>query len=394
MLQGISKLSGLVQLLGFLFMTCLACKQDTTSSLDEKTVYLEDYVSPEHTWGFIDTIGQLVIPAEYDEVAQFSEHLAAVNRSGFWGYIDREGNEIIGPQFSSAYTFHEGLARVKPFNKSTCYITSKGKLVASEEWAAAGDFSNGRALVRVGTQFGYIDTSGQWLIKPLYSKARNFENGLAIVEFQEKQGVIDLTGEYVIRPNYEQIQLTKSSELITGHAVNYSLIWDERGTVLDSIPNFKVNETDGKLVSISRNGKYQFYNLTTKKVVSKNLYTHPFYLGEHRWCAMQDSLFYLLDENGKQLGNTGYNQVNKFSNHIAAYKRGEYWGYLDINGKELTEPIFGLVWDYKNGFARAAFEDGIGFINSKQQLAFYPPEGSLEMRDFSEGLAPVQISRE
>ncbi|HEX5113285.1 MAG TPA: WG repeat-containing protein [Saprospiraceae bacterium] len=400
MLQGIRKQSGnylfLLLILGMGFMQC---RPDSSAS-EEKTAYLADYESPSDLWGFIDTSGQLVIPAKYDDVASFSEGKAAVNKSGLWGYIDHDGKEIIKPQFKEAYAFHEGMARVKPFELPASYITSVGKIISSDQWTAVGDFSCNRALVKVGSLFGYISFSASsassalpfyLCIRPAYSKALNFEKGIALVEFDKKQGVIDLKGEYIIPAHYNRIIISSGRDLILGNTDSYSMIWKPDGTVLDSIPSVTSMDTDGSLVSISKDGKMQFYVIETKHLMEDDLYEQLFYLGEHRWCGKQENLYYLLDENGKQVGKTGYKQINKFSNGIAVYLRGKSWGYIDANGKELTEPIFGLAWDYKNGFARAAFEDGIAFINSKQQLAFYPPEGTLEMRDFSEGLAPVQI---
>jgi hypothetical protein len=89
-----------------------------------------------------------------------------------------------------------------------------------------------------------------------------------------------------------------------------------------------------------------------------------------------------------------FDQVNRFSGGYAVYGRDGTWGYLDTSGRELTKPAFGLAWDYREGLARAAFSDGIAFIDRRQQLAFYPPPGTVDLRDFSEGLAPVQIARE
>ena len=393
MLQGFNKH---LWFFTFLFLSLVlytsACKSDSTGSSEEKTAYLADYESPSDRWGFIDTTGQLVIPAEYDQVAAFSQGMTAVNKSGLWGYIDHAGREIIKPQFRSANAFHEGIARVKPFELSPCYVTTTGKIISSNQWIATGDFSNGRALVKVGTLFGYIDTTGQLIIQPAYSRAWNFEDGIALVEFDKKQGVIDLNGKYVVSAQYNRISISTNSDLILGNSDSYSMIWKPDGTVLDSIPSSKLVETDGSLVSVFKEGKMQFYVMETKHLVEDNLYEQLFYLGEHRWGAKQDSLYYVLDEHGMQISKTGYTQINKFSNKMAVYLRGKFWGFLNVNGKEVTEPIFGLAWDYKNGFARVAFKDGITYINNKQEIAFYPPIGTMEMRDFDEGLAPVQIS--
>ena len=101
----------------------------------------------------------------------------------------------------------------------------------------------------------------------------------------------------------------------------------------------------------------------------------------------------LLNEKGEILRRKTFAQINRFTEGIAVYYTGTDWGYMDTDGTELTIDVFGLAWDYKEGFARADFADGIAFLDRQQRLAFYPPPGTTDMRDFSGGLAPVQISK-
>ena len=78
-----------------------------------------------------------------------------------------------------------------------------------------------------------------------------------------------------------------------------------------------------------------------------------------------------------------------FSEKRAGYNEGFLWGFLDENGKAITPAHFGLVWDFKEGLARAAYRDGIGFINPNGELVLEPRW--KDARDFSEGLARVQL---
>jgi hypothetical protein len=48
-----------------------------------------------------------------------------------------------------------------------------------------------------------------------------------------------------------------------------------------------------------------------------------------------------------------------------------------------------LAWSFQDGLARVAFYEGIGYID-KQARVVIPPR-FLDNRDFSEGLARVQI---
>src|SRR5688572_3761124 len=74
-----------------------ACKNPDSSHSEDESAYMADYESPEGRWGYINTAGELVIEARYDDAGPFSEGLASVNKRGKWGFIDQNGNEIIEP---------------------------------------------------------------------------------------------------------------------------------------------------------------------------------------------------------------------------------------------------------------------------------------------------------
>jgi hypothetical protein len=394
MLQGIYKQSR-YSLLGCLslFLSALACTSDSASSSKEKASYLADYESPSAKWGFMDMTGKLVVPALYDEVGQFSEHKATVNKAGLWGYIDTLGKIIIRPQFRLAYLFHEYRARVKPFDLPECYITASGKIISAEEWTAAGDFSNHRAMVTNGTHYGYIDTSGTWVIQAQYSRAWNFDYSLARVEIQGKQGIIDINGNYIVLPHYDNLKMAAPYNLILGSMQNNAVLMNLEGKEIDRIDGAIPKETDGKLVALQKDDKMWLYSIVEKKYLQDTGFDQLIYAGNQRWSAKIDGSFHLLDDHGKVVSTAGYAQINKFANGVAAYHRDAFWGYLDTTGKELTKPIFGLAWDYHDGFARAAFKDGLAYVNLKQEIVIYPPAGSIDMRDFQEGRSPVQMIR-
>ncbi len=62
--------------------------------------------------GSIDTSGNIVIPAEWDDVRAAGEDTFAVKRNGKWGYADRSGKVILEPAWERAGIFHDGVAAV------------------------------------------------------------------------------------------------------------------------------------------------------------------------------------------------------------------------------------------------------------------------------------------
>ena len=154
----------------------------------------------EGKFGFLDSKGKLVIPIEYDNADNFKEGYAAVKLNGKYGYIDIDGKMIIKPQFDGAGFFFEGLAQVKvktSAGNKVFLIDRDGKAICNQ-YDFIGDFYKERAMVRIGSEIGYINRNGQEVISLKYRTAQNFaENGEALVEFEGKKYYINKSGQYI-----------------------------------------------------------------------------------------------------------------------------------------------------------------------------------------------------
>jgi hypothetical protein len=76
-------------------------------------------------------------------------------------------------------------------------VDKSGKITINPQFDAAGDFSDGMALVKSANRFGYIDKSGKFVINPQFQGAGNFHAGLAPVWTCDRRGYINKSGKYV-----------------------------------------------------------------------------------------------------------------------------------------------------------------------------------------------------
>ena len=71
------------------FLTVLLC----FSVVDKrKNLKKDKYHNQEDNlkWGWINTSGEVIIPAQFEKANQFSEGLALVQKDGKWGYINKK----------------------------------------------------------------------------------------------------------------------------------------------------------------------------------------------------------------------------------------------------------------------------------------------------------------
>lgn len=92
-------------------------------------------------WGFVDPAGELVIPAQFEEVGHFDGGLAPARIGGRWGFIRPDGSWAIAPRFDGAGSFAHGLAPVAVGGRWR-YVDREG----AEVWAPSTEVVSGREL--------------------------------------------------------------------------------------------------------------------------------------------------------------------------------------------------------------------------------------------------------
>lgn len=124
-------------------------------------------------YGFINKQNEMTIPPTLQgSDIYFSEGLCAVWNNGY-GYIDDIGNLIIPYDFELGEHFKEGLAVFKPKgkNKKYGYIDKAGHIIVEPIFTSADDFENGFASVVTGEnydqyKYGIIDKNGNYIWEP------------------------------------------------------------------------------------------------------------------------------------------------------------------------------------------------------------------------------------
>ncbi len=164
--------------------------------------------------GFVDELGNEVIPCQYTGASYFSEGLVSValasSVKGEYGFINRDGEVVIPLEFIQAGTssFHNGMARATVGGK-TVLIDKKGNVVFKTKNGNIQGVSYG--LISVITKpnrggWGWINFKDEFVVDPIYDHAINFnEDGYAVVEQDGLKGMMDTTGKMVLPMKYETI---------------------------------------------------------------------------------------------------------------------------------------------------------------------------------------------
>lgn len=167
-------LFGFIAVFFLFFNGCLNRIVDTPIAC----VLLED-----KTYAFIDTKGEKLFTAAFP--TQFNEGLGVFQKDGKCGYIDASGETVIEARFDRALDFTEGRAAVKTGNE-WAFIDKTGKTIASG-FESVRPMSEGLAAVKkIDEKWSFIDASGKTVIPSLFFSALTFSDGRAAVNGTQK----------------------------------------------------------------------------------------------------------------------------------------------------------------------------------------------------------------
>ncbi len=159
--------------------------------------------------GFIDVNGEIVIPANYDNVGYFKAGLAyARTNDGKIGYINSKGEWVIPAQFEVGKNFdpETGLALVRTKGEFA-YVNKSGELLHVKDGDDFGNFSEGLAWIRLtNKKIGFINSKGEWAIQAQFDAVRDFKNGYAAAKAGDAWGIIDKNGNWIIKPSYDAVK--------------------------------------------------------------------------------------------------------------------------------------------------------------------------------------------
>lgn len=327
---------------------------------DEITSYIYDYAYPfseglacvrqGEKYGFIDAKGTMVIPFTYDLASPFSEGLAYFETGEKYGFIDKNGNVAFLLDCDSVSSFKEGLAYFSDGGKYG-YIDKSGKVLISPKFDDVSYFQNGIAKVRVGLKLGVIDKNGTEILPADYDDI-SFDKEFIIVQSGGKYGCFDKSGKMIYKPVYDSITMLPGKNSAIVYLGERPQIINYKGEVelsdkYDSIA-FYDSEYGDAMIEVCLKGKYGFLKKSDLTVAVP----------------------------------TEYDGVSVFKNGYVVVKKGEKYGIIDKEGKQLVPLDYDYMWMSDNGtHTVVAKGDKYGVIDKEGKIVLPLNYDYIEMFD-------------
>ncbi|MCC7302285.1 MAG: WG repeat-containing protein [Bacteroidia bacterium] len=308
----------------------------------------------------------LIIPS------QDLPELIPFKKNGKWGYSDPNRKIILDPVFDRAEPFNDGIARVE-FKGKPQWIDLKG-LPASPPLSLNLRKKMGYEVIMKNDKYGVANTMKEVIIKPQYDQLKHgivtpggepdFSKKLFLVKTGKGWGIVNEKNEEVVPAEYEECK-----PFLLGFAL------------------------------IRKKDKWGAYNLKGKMILSPeysslSLGNCPVFLTEKKITA-DSSVFGFYHMEKRELTPTPYKDAGDMYYGMAAILKDSLWGYLNDEGKEVTEFKFHTAGPFlldSGKFALVTLNKRSGIIDQDGQYIIFPSYKAITA--FEEGLFVVQDTLE
>lgn len=174
-------------------------------------------VSKKHSWGVIDSLGNIVVPIKYDIIEYNSggrgDEGFVIKKDGKWGYISSDGNTI--PLLYDSITIHEWHLKSLIVQQGERYglISTKGEQLLPIEYLSISiepirGSSNyyGFIFVMGEDGLGIFTEDGSCIIKPEYKEICAGCGGFIVTAKDGEKGLFDKKGDTVLPVSFEDIR--------------------------------------------------------------------------------------------------------------------------------------------------------------------------------------------
>ncbi|WP_454191496.1 WG repeat-containing protein [Paenibacillus sp. Marseille-Q7038] len=185
--------------------------------VEQRAVVSED----DYHFAMLDEEGKKVTGEPYSFISNLAENrsvysMETTNIAGGsvvqYGYLDSEGKEVIPAQYEEASDYHQQRAIVKIKEYEYALINETGERLATYPYYYVGNYSDGLLVFKetASGTYGYMDERGAAIIPPSFTGATGFHQGQAIVntsdDYKPGYGVINKQGVYIIPAEYLDIR--------------------------------------------------------------------------------------------------------------------------------------------------------------------------------------------
>jgi hypothetical protein len=281
-------------------------------------------------------------------------------RLQFMDIFSKKRSDGFKLKYDRAGDFRDGRAVVK-LNKKWGYVDTDGNEVVPLKYDYVGDFCEGRAWVKLNQKYGFVDKDGNEIIPLRYDEVGSFREGRAWVRINKKYGFVDLDGNEVIPLKYDNVNDFREGRAMVRINKKYGFIDLDGKEVIP--PKYDgIGDFSGGRAYVSLNGKYGFVDKDGNEVIPLK-YVRVGYFREGRAMVRINKKYGFVDLDGNEVVPLKYYNVGNFKEGRVWVILNEKWGFVDLDGNEVVPPKYDRVGNFSEGRAWVRLNKKFGFVD-------------------------------
>ena len=297
--------------------------------LEKISEYKYFIVKEDNKYGIIDTQGEKVIEAKYEDIK-----IPNPEKAIFICYENGE-TKVLNDKGEEIFTNYENIEPLRLKNISSDLMYEKSVLKYCKDG-----------------KFGIIDFNGKKLTKAIYDEidTLQFKEGELLVKKDGKYGIINIKGTTLVKTNYDKIETDKFYEeengykkagyivsKITEQGYRYGYVDLKGKEIVETKYNdlYRIAEINSEDIYIicAENGKYGLIK-NSKKIIENEYQALTYTESNNTIIALKGKKYGVLSTDGKILVPFEYKQIDITGEYIYATTNDENIKIFDSNGKE------------------------------------------------------------
>ncbi len=346
-------------------------------------------------WGFIDTLGKIVIPPDYEFVRDYENGTALVKINGKWGMIDEAGGTLLEPEFDDIDFVTEAenrILRIVANKEKYGIIDSTGKVIVEAIYDDVTSCSENRVGVKKGEKWAFADIKGRLVTPFKYEKVQSFSEGVAAVRFGRKWGYINTNGDQVIEHKFRKVGNFRGGLAWARESGSFIGYIDKRGDTIIEPAFHECFDFDNGTARVRISNEYALISPEGQYILKpKYRKIEPF--SEEGVAIVRlnsnGAAYGLINRQGEKITSQKYQKIDPLSDGVAAVRVNNRFGYINATGEEIVSPKYTRVEPFHEGRGRFIEKGRWGFVDKKGQEVI--PAKYSKCKDFQGGRAVVYM---
>ena len=290
-------------------------------------------------WGFINTKGAVVLPAQYEAALYWGcARYGKVKKDGDWHFITRKGQKLPLPIAGIPESFNDSILIIRT-SEGKLLINESGRKILPRSFTDIKSLENGYFSYYLGDSCGLAHLSKGIITPAVFNQIHSFGVQCFEIVSCNKTGLMDFNGKVILEPYYETIGRNENGlvQLNVGEASKTG-IYDIRNQqwLIQPVWDILLDSNQSYLVLEDERGSF-IYNRKSGNFIPD----------AYAQTDLVDEIAFLESENGKGIYhadvgfvlNPHYSSINEAHNSYLAQENGA-WKLFSKQGKPLSRDSF------------------------------------------------------